>query len=82
MKKLINSMEDGYLTLLRCQDKKRHQILVHEKLNIFLICMKSNVTKPRSENKKKTWAPKLMSCGPGFTTTIKGLIPNSKSLNY
>ena len=52
MKKLINTMEDGYLTLLRCQDKKRHQILVHEKLTIFLICMTSNVTKLRSENKK------------------------------
>ena len=24
----------------------------------------------------------LMSCGPGFTSTIKGLTPNSKSLNY
>ena len=24
----------------------------------------------------------LMSCGPGFTSTIKGLSPNSKHLNY
>ena len=24
----------------------------------------------------------FMSCGPRFTSTIKGLTPNSKSLNY